>query len=48
MRLPMNDTMILTFVGWLITVRKVSVASVDQYMSGLRNIPLKIIDVPRL
>ena len=41
MRFPMDDRMILAFVGWLLTVRKVGAASVRQYLSGLRTIHLK-------
>jgi hypothetical protein len=33
--------MILAFVGWLISARKVSSASISQYMSGLRTVHLK-------
>ena len=33
--------MILAFVGWLISVRKVGAASISQYMSGLRTVHLK-------
>jgi hypothetical protein len=33
--------MILTFIGWLITVRKISSSSISQYMSGLRTVHLK-------
>ena len=41
MRFPMDDRMILAFVGWLITVRKVGAATIKQYLSGLRTIHLK-------
>ena len=41
MRFPMDDRMIIAFVGWLITVRKVGAASIKQYMSGLRTVHLK-------
>ena len=41
MRFPMNDRMVLAFIGWLITVRKVSAAMIKQYLSGLRTIHLK-------
>ena len=41
MRFPMNDRMVLAFIGWLITVRKVSAATIKQYLSGLRTIHLK-------
>ena len=40
-RFPMDDRMILTFVGWLLTVRKVGAASIKQYLSGLRTVHLK-------
>jgi hypothetical protein len=40
-RFPMDERMILTFVGWLISVRKVCAASVSQYLSGLRLVHLK-------
>jgi hypothetical protein len=40
-RFPMDDRMILTFVGWLISVRKVCAASVSRYLSGLRLVHLK-------
>ena len=40
-RFPMTDRMVLAFIGWLITVRKVSAASIKQYMSGLRTVHLK-------
>ena len=33
--------MILAFVGWLITVRKVSSSTISQYLSGLRIAHLK-------
>ena len=33
--------MILAFVGWLITVRKVSASTISQYLSGLRITHLK-------
>ena len=41
MRIPMNDRMLLAFIWWLITVRKVSAATIKQYLSGLRTIHLK-------
>ena len=41
MRFPMIDKMVLAFVGWLITVRKVSGSSIKQYMSGFRTVHLK-------
>ena len=41
MRFPMNDEMILAFVGWLITVRKVGASTIKQYLSGLRTVHLK-------
>ena len=37
----MNDEMILAFVGWLITVRKVGASTIKQYLSGLLVIYLK-------
>ena len=37
----MDNKMVLTFVGWLLNVRKVSSASVDQYLSGIRNYHIK-------
>ena len=40
-RFPMDDKMILAFVGWLLTVRKVGAASIKQYLSGLRTVHLK-------
>ena len=46
-RFPMTDGMILAFVGWLISVRKVSARSVDQYLSGLRVAHLKEGVLPR-
>ena len=33
--------MVLAFIGWLITVRKVSGKTISQYLSGLRVIHLK-------
>ena len=33
--------MILAFVGWLMTVRKISTSSISQYLSGLRVVHLK-------
>ena len=33
--------MILAFVGWLISVRKVSSSTISQYLSGLRNVHLR-------
>ena len=33
--------MILAFVGWLMTVRKISSSSISQYLSGLRVVNLK-------
>lgn len=44
--LPMDDKMTLTYVGWLLNVRKVSSASVDQYLSGLRNYHMKHLKTP--
>ena len=41
MSFPMDDRMVLTFVGWLIVSRKVSSASINQYISGLRVAHLK-------
>jgi hypothetical protein len=40
-RFPMNDCMILGFVGWLRVKRKVSAVSIKQYMSGVRTVHLK-------
>ena len=33
--------MVLAFIGWLINVRKVSAATIDKYLSGLRIVHLK-------
>ena len=33
--------MVIAFVGWLMTVRKISSNSVSQYLSGLRIVHLK-------
>ena len=41
MRFPMTNRMILAFIGWLITVRKVSSVSINKYLSGLRTVHLK-------
>ena len=41
MTFPMDDRMILTYVGWLMVHRKVSAASINQYISGLRVAHLK-------
>ena len=41
MRFPMDDRMVLAFVGWLISVRKVSSVSVSKYLSGLRMAHIK-------
>ena len=41
MTFPMDDRMILTYVGWLMVSRKVSSASINQYISGLRVAHLK-------
>ena len=41
MRFPMDDRMILTYVGWLISSRGVSSTSISQYLSGLRVVHLK-------
>lgn len=41
MRFPMDDRMILTYVGWLISARGVSASSITQYISGLRVVHLK-------
>ena len=41
MSFPMDDRMVLTFVGWLIVNRKVSSSSINQYISGLRVAHLK-------
>ena len=41
MTLPMDNRMILAFVGWLIADRKVSSATITQYLSGLRVAHLK-------
>ena len=38
---PMDDRMILLYVGWLITSRGVKVTSISQYLSGLRVVHLK-------
>ena len=40
-RFPMDDRMILAYVGWLISVRKVSAVSIKKYLSGLRTVHLK-------
>ena len=40
-RFPMNDQMILTYVGWLITYRRVCSNTISQYLSALRVIHLK-------
>ena len=40
-RFPMDDCMILAFVGWLISVRKVSATSMKKYLSGLRTLHLR-------
>ena len=37
----MDDRMVLAYVGWLIAVRKVSAATISQYISGLRVAHLK-------
>ena len=42
----MNDEMILAFVGWLITVRKVGASTIKQYLSGLRTVHLKRVFLP--
>ena len=47
MSFPMDDRMVLTFVGWLIVSRKVSSASINQYISGLRVAHLKQGVMPR-
>ena len=41
MRFPMDERMILTYVGWLISSRGVSSTSISQYLSGLRVAHLK-------
>ena len=41
MSFPMDDRMVLAYVGWLIAVRKVSSATISQYNSGLRVAHLK-------
>ena len=41
MSFPMDDRMVLSYVGWLIVHRKVSSASITQYISGLRVAHLK-------
>ena len=41
MTFPMDDRMILAFVGWLIADRKVSSTTISQYLSGLRVAHLK-------
>ena len=41
MRFPMDDRMVLAFVGWLITVRGVGASTIKQYLSGLRTVHLK-------
>ena len=41
MSFPMDDRMVLAYVGWLIAVRKVSSATISQYISGLRVAHLK-------
>jgi hypothetical protein len=41
MTFPMDDRMVVTYVGWLIVGRKVSSASINQYLSGLRVAHLK-------
>ena len=33
--------MVLAFIGWLINVRKVSAATIDKYLAGLRIVHLK-------
>ena len=47
MSFPMDDRMVLTFVGWLIVSRNVSSASINQYISGLRVAHLKQGVMPR-
>ena len=41
MTFPMDNRMVAAYVGWLIVSRKVSSASINQYMSGLRVAHLK-------
>ena len=38
----MDDRMVLAYVGWLLAVRKVSAATISQYISGLRVAHLKL------
>ena len=37
----LNKRMVLAFVGWLVTVRKVCSGTISQYLSGLRIVHLK-------
>ena len=37
----LSNRMVLAFVGWLISVRKVSASTISQYLSGLRMVHLK-------
>ena len=46
-RFPMDDRMILAYVGWLMSVRKVSAASIKKYLSALRTVHLKNGYLPR-
>lgn len=41
MRFPMTNRMILGYVGWLISERRVAANSISQYLSGLRVAHLK-------
>ena len=40
-RFPMDNRMTLTYVGWLISRRKVSSTTISQYLSALRVVHLK-------
>ena len=40
-RMPMTNTMVLAYIGYLLTERKVSGGTISQYLSGLRIVHLK-------
>ena len=41
LRFPFGEKEILTYIGWLVACRKVSVSTIEKYLSGIRLVHLK-------
>ena len=41
LRFPFGDKEVLTYIGWLVSIRKVSVKTVEKYLAGIRLVHIK-------